>query len=135
VKRLRPIAWLVVFGCMSGCSSGLVRLTGQVEDNGQPVRLNTGETLQLDFVSAAGASLPLNLGIPARPDGSFVADMNDGTGNGLPPGKYMVKLNRESTNMTRKLDAKLFKNEHSVDVVAGVTLHIKVDLTKGTIGP
>jgi hypothetical protein len=120
---------------LTGCGSGLVRLTGQLVADGLPVRLGDGESVQLDFVTADGAYPPLNLGVYAKPDGSFAADMNDGTGRGLPPGKYKVKFNGEGTTLKRTVNPKLFKEAHPVEVTAGASLNLTVDLAKGTYGP
>lgn len=119
----------------TGCGSGLVRLTGQLEENGRPVALGGGETVQLDFASPDDALRPLILGVYAKPDGSFAADMNDGTGTGLPPGKYTVKLNREGTHLTRNSALSLFKGGHTVEVTHGGSVHLKVDLATGVISP
>lgn len=127
---------LALLLAVPGCGGGLVKLTGHLEADGQPVRLGDGETVQLDFVTADAAYPPLNLGVYAKPDGTFAADMNDGTGRGLPPGKYKVKLNSEGTTLKQqKVHPKLFKEAHPVEVTATGGLHLTVDLAKGTFAP
>jgi hypothetical protein len=61
--------------------------------------------------------------------------MNDGKGRGLPPRKYKVRLNHEGTSVERKVNPRLFKEPVVLDVVKGVSLHLTVDLAKGTIQP
>jgi hypothetical protein len=127
---------VALLAALTGCGhNGLVTLTGQLEENGQAVRLEAGETVQLDFVTADGAYPPLNLGVYARPDGSFAVDMNDGTGNGLPPGKYKVKLNGEGTSIKKKVNPRLFKEAHLVHVSAEFQTYLTVDLANGTYTP
>jgi hypothetical protein len=138
--RLARILWaavlVVLAALLTGCrDDNLVRVTGQVVENGEPVRLASGESIQIDFLTADGAYPPLALGVYAKPDGSFAVDMNDGTGRGLPPGKYKVHLNRESTSINKKVNPQLFKKSVVLEFEKGVSLHITVDLAKGTISP
>jgi hypothetical protein len=118
---------------LTGCSDNLVRVTGKVVENGEPVQLASGESIQIDLLTADGAYPPLALGVYAKPDGSFAVDMNDGTGRGLPPGKYKVHLNSEGTTISKKVNPKLFKEKVMLEVAKGGSLHLTVDLVKGTI--
>lgn len=131
-----PVFAVLTAALLGGCGGGnLVRVTGQVVENGEPVRLADGESVQIDFQTADGAYPPLALGAYARPDGSFAADMNDGTGRGLPPGKYKVRLNSEGTSIKQKVNPKLFKESLTLEVGSGASLRLTVDLAKGTITP
>ncbi|MFO0810713.1 MAG: hypothetical protein U0746_18955 [Gemmataceae bacterium] len=123
---------ILVVGC-SGANLG--RVTGQVTLNGQPYALAKGESVQVELSTADNAYPPLALGAFAKKDGTFVADMNDGTGAGLPPGKYKVRLNAEGTNLTGKVHKNLFKANCVIDVVRGTPVQLTVDLTNGTIAP
>jgi hypothetical protein len=119
---------------LAGCGGGdLVRVTGQVEENGEPRRLDQGESIRIDFTTADDLSHPLSLGIFPKRDGSFAADMNDGSGKGLPPGRYKVKLNRESTSLKTKVNGKLFKESYPLEVAPGAQIRLTIDLAKGTI--
>lgn len=137
--RLTRAPWVAAFALLAtllaGCNDNLVRVTGQVVENGQPVRLAAGESIQIDLLTADGAYPPLALGVYAKPDGSFAVDMNDGTGRGLPPGKYKVRLNSEGTTISRKVNPKLFKESVTLEIGKGVPLQLTVDLAKGTITP
>jgi hypothetical protein len=131
-----PLLAVLAAALLTGCGDrGLVRVTGQVVENGEPVRLSDGESVQVDFQTADGAYPPLALGAYARPDGGFAIDMNDGTGRGLPPGKYKVRLNGEGTSVKKKVNPKLFKEGITLEVEGGASLHLTVDLAKGTIAP
>jgi hypothetical protein len=132
----KPFALLsaLALPALAGCGGGnLVRVTGQVEENGVPRHLGTGESIRIDFTSADNAPRPLSLGIFAKRDGSFVADMNDGSGRGIPPGQYKVKLNRESTSLKTKVNSKLFKESYPLEVVPGAPIHLTIDPAAGTI--
>ena len=102
-------------------------------DNGEPVRLVEGESVQIDFQTADGAYPPLSLGAYAKKAGSCAVDMNDGTRRGLPPGKYKVRLNGEGTSLPKKVNPKLFKEGTTIEVEKGSSLHLTVDVAKGTI--
>ncbi len=119
----------------AGCArSDLARVTGQVVANGSPVQLGQGESVQIDFATADQAYPPLALGVFAKKDGSFVADMNDGTGAGLRPGRYKVRLNSESTSVkAAKVNPKLFKEAVVIDTAVGASVHLTIDLAAGTI--
>lgn len=118
----------------AGCGrSDLARVTGQVVQNGAPVQLGPGESVQIDFATADQTYPPLALGVFVKKDGTFVADMNDGTGAGLRPGKYKVKLNGESTSVKAKVSDKLFKQPVVIDTAAGTSVHLTIDLAAGTI--
>jgi hypothetical protein len=117
---------------LAGCGGGnLGRVTGLVLENGQPRALGAGDSIQIDFATADNAYPPLALGVFVRKDGTFVADMNDGTGAGLRPGKYKLKLNRESTSV--KANAKLFKESYVLDAAPGAPVRLTIDLAAGTI--
>jgi hypothetical protein len=121
---------------LTGCSSNVVRVTGQVVENGQPYELQGGECVQIDIVSADPDMYPpLALTTYSKPDGTFAADPNDGTGRGLPPGKYKLKLNREVTSLKKKANGKLFKESHPFEVVQGAPVRLTIDLATGTITP
>jgi hypothetical protein len=126
---LAALALMTLFGCRG---SDLTRVTGQVIEDGQPRQLSPGESIQIDFATADNAYPPLALGVFVRRDGTFVADMNDGTGAGLRPGKYKVKLNRESTSV-KKVNARLFKESYTLDAALGTPIRLTIDLTAGTI--
>lgn len=137
VRLIRPAVLFVALLCpaLAGCGGNLVRVTGQVVENGTPYRLAEGEVVQLDLTTADNAYPPLSLGTFAAKDGSFVVDMNDGTGRGLPPGKYKVRLNGENTSLKKKPNPKLFKEAYTLDVGTGTSPHLTVDLAAGTISP
>ena len=136
VTRTLPAALTALAALLTGCGGdNLVRVTGQVVENGAPVQLSEGQSVQVDFLTADGAYPPLSLNAYAKPDGSFAVDMNDGTGRGLPPGKYKVRLNGEGTSAGRKVNPRLFKEAAVLDVGKGTSLHLTVDLAKGTIEP
>ena len=118
---------------LSGCGGSLVRVTGQVVENGQPRRLESGESIQVEFVTVGNSPRPLSLGIFPNRDGAFSADRNDGTGAGIPPGQYKVRLNHEGTSVKTKVPGKLFKESYSLDVMPGKAVHLTIDLTAGTI--
>lgn len=125
---LAAACWLV-----PGCGSPLASVSGQVVADGQPLALADGESVQLDFSTADGAFPPLALVAYVRRDGSFVADMNDGTGRGLTPGKYKVRVNSESTVLKRKVDRKLFKESVTIDAGADAPVRLTVDVAAATI--
>jgi hypothetical protein len=121
---------------LAGCgNSNLVRVTGQVVENGQEYRLAEGETIQIDFSTADQAYPPLSLGTFVKKDGSFAVDMNDGTGRGLPPGKYKVRLNADGTSRRAKVSPKLFKEAHALEVRKGASVHLTIDLATGAVTP
>jgi hypothetical protein len=135
--RMKPavvlaLAWPALAGCGN---KNLVRVTGQVVEAGEPYRLADSETIQIDFSTADNAFPPLALGTFAKRDGSFVVDMNDGTGRGLPPGKYKVRLNGEGTSLKKKANAKLFKEAHVLEVTKAASPHLTIDLSTGTVTP
>ena len=137
-RLVRPLALVgaLLGPTLAGCGGkNLVRVTGQVVENGQPYSLAGGETVQIDFTTADGAYPPLALAAYAKADGSIVVDMNDGSGKGLSPGKYKVRLNSEGTSLNKKPNAKLFKEAYTLDVVQGAPVHLTIDLAKGTIAP
>ena len=119
----------------AGCGNRLVRVTGQVVENGQDYRLGDGETIQIDFSTADNAYPPLSLGTFVRKDGTFVVDMNDGTGRGLPPGEYRIRLNAEGTSSKAKANPKLFKEAHKLEVKQGASVRLTIDLATGAITP
>ena len=127
---LRALALLALAGC-SG--SNLARVTGRVVENGAPVQLGPGESVQIDFATADQAYPPLALGVFAKKDGTFVADMNDGTGAGLRPGKYKVRLNGESTTIKKRVNPKLFKEAVTIETTLGAPVQLTIDLAAGTI--
>ena len=129
---LAALACPALIGCGD---NGLVRVTGQVVDNSEAYRLAEGETIQIDFSTADNAYPPLALGTFVKKDGSFVVDMNDGSGRGLPPGKYKVRLNSEGTSLNKTANAKLFKEFYTLEVGKGASPHLAIDLAKGTITP
>ncbi|HEY1379156.1 MAG TPA: hypothetical protein VGF55_20305 [Gemmataceae bacterium] len=134
--RLKPVALLATLALLgpAGCAgSNLARVTGQVVANGVPVQLDQGESVQIDFATADQAYPPLALGVFAKKDGTFVADMNDGTGAGLRPGKYKVRLNGESTSVKAKVNPKLFKEAVVIDTAVGAPVRLTIDLAAGTI--
>jgi hypothetical protein len=133
---MKPVVVLVLaWPGLTGCGNqDLVRVTGQVVEAGEPYRLADGETIQIDFSTADNAFPPLALGAFAKRDGSFVVDMNDGTGRGLPPGRYKIRLNREGTSL-KKANAKLFKEAHVLEVTRATSPHLTIDLSKGTVTP
>jgi hypothetical protein len=119
---------------LAGCSgSNLARVTGRVVENGAPVQLGPGESIQIDFATADQAYPPLALGVFAKKDGAFVADMNDGTGAGLRPGKYKVRLNGESTTIKKRVNPKLFKEPATIETTLGAPVQLTIDLAAGTI--
>ena len=133
-RTLRGAAVVVLTVLSAGCGNeNLVRVTGQVVENGAPVQLATGESVQIDFHTADGTYPPLALGAYAKPDGSFAVDMNDGTGRGLPPGKYKVRLNGEGTTLNKKVNPQLFKESLVLEVGKGASLHLTVDVAKGKV--
>jgi hypothetical protein len=109
--RLRPLSKLSVLALLvlSGYGGNLVRVTGQVVENGQPRRLEPGESVQVEFVSVGNSPRPLSLGIFPNRDGAFSADRNDGTGAGIPPGQYKVRLHHEGASVKTKVAGKLFQ--------------------------
>jgi hypothetical protein len=132
----KPLALLSALAlvALAGCGgSNLARVTGQVVENGAPVQLSPGESVQIDFATADGAYPPLALGVFVKKDGTFIADMNDGTGAGLRPGKYKVRLNGESTSIKKKVNPKLFKEAVTVEAGLGTPVRLTIDLTAGTI--
>ena len=133
----RPVAaGSAAFLCLAlaSCSSGLVKTTGQLVAGGSDYPLAAGESARVDFGTADGSYPPLMLSVYAKKDGSFVADMNDGSGRGLRPGKYKVKLDRESTTV-KDVNPKLFKEEVPVDILPSAATHIVIDMKAGTITP
>jgi hypothetical protein len=135
MTALRGILFALILSAATGCgNNGLIRISGQLTENGKPVSLTAGESVQIDFITADGAYPPLNLGAYADSSGRFAVDMNDGTGNGLPPGKYKVKLNHEGTSK-KMISPKLFKEPHPIEVTAQAPLHLVVDLVTGTVTP
>jgi hypothetical protein len=126
----------LALAALPGCGGEpLARITGQVVANGAPRALSPGESVQIDFATADNAYPPLALGIFAKRDGSFVADMNDGSGRGVPPGRYKVRLNGESTSLIGKVNNKLFKEGVTLEAVLGKPIHLTIDVAAGTISP
>ena len=133
VQRFSAIFMALAVSALSGCGGNLAQVTGQVVENGEPVGLADGETVQIDFSTADNAYPPLALAAYAKGDGSFVVDMNDGTGRGLTPGKYKVRLNGEGTALKRKVNARLFKEPVTIEAVRGTPVRLTIDIAKGTI--
>jgi hypothetical protein len=136
LRRAAALFGAVVLLSAAGCSSGnIVRVTGQVVENGQPYALQSGECIQIDLVTTpdSGAKVPLSLMTYSKKDGSFAADQNDGSGRGLPPGKYAVRLNRETTTLGKKAHPKLFKDAYTFELAAGKPVHLTIDLASGAI--
>jgi hypothetical protein len=133
----KPLALLSALAMvvLSGCGNRqLVRVTGQVVENGVPRHLDPGESVQIEFLTADDAPRSLSLGVFPKQDGSFVADMNDGSGRGIPPGKYKVKLNSEGSRLkSSKINAKLLKESYPLEVTTGAAIHLTIDLAAGTI--
>jgi hypothetical protein len=128
---LPALAVLVLPGCGD---RNLVAVIGQVVENGTPRHLDPGESIQIEFLTADEASRSLSLGIFPKPDGSFVADMNDGSGRGIPPGNYKVRLNSEGTKLkSTKINSKLFKESYPLEVARNVKVRLTIDLATGTI--
>jgi len=124
---LPAVAALALAGCGGG---NLGRVTGQVVENGQPRALGPGGEYPDRFrPRPTTPTRPLALGVFVRRDGTFVADMNDGTGAGLRPGKYKLKLNRESTSI--KTNAKLFKESYTLEAAPGTPVRLTIDLGRG----
>lgn len=134
---LKPTAVLIALLCpaLAGCGDNLTRVTGRVVENGEPYRLADGEAIQIDFSTADEAYPPLNLNAFVARDGTFAVDMNDGTGKGLPAGKYKVRLDREGTTLNKKPSDKLFKDAYVLEVGKGNSPRLTVDLAKGTVAP
>ncbi len=133
----RPLAaGLAALGCLvlSSCSSGLTKTTGQLVAGGSDYPLAAGESARVDFSTTEGTYPPLMLTMYVKKDGSFVADMNDGSGRGLPPGKYKVRMDRETTSV-KDVNPKLFKEDTAIDVPANARVNLVVDLKAGTITP
>jgi hypothetical protein len=120
---------------LAGCGGNLVRVTGQVVQDGEPYRLADGETIQIDFSTADGGYPPLALAAFVKKDGTFAVDMNDGSGKGLPPGRYKIRLDREGTSLKKKPSDKLFKEPYVLEVGKGTSPHLIVDLARGTVTP
>jgi len=130
IKALVALALLAT----AGCGSNIVRVTGQIVANGQPTGLETGECIQVDLVTIDSAGgLPLSIMTFVKKDGRFAADQNDGSGRGLPPGKYAVRLNRETTAVKKTINGKLFKDKHTIEVAAGRPVHLTIDVATGDI--
>jgi hypothetical protein len=104
-----------------------------VVENGEPRRLGQGEHIQVEFFTAGEAGRPLALGAFVNRDGRFAADLNDGSGRGIPPGQYQVRLNREGTKVSTKVNARLFKEWHPLEVAPGKPRHLTIDLAAGSI--
>jgi len=129
----KALAVLALFAA-AGCGGNIVRVTGQIVENGQPTGLQTGECIQVDLVTVDSAGgLPLSIMTFVQKDGRFAADQNDGSGRGLPPGKYAVRLNRETTAVKKTINGKLFKDKHVVEVAAGRPVHLTIDVSTGDI--
>jgi hypothetical protein len=135
VPRLSAVLVALAVSALPGCGGDLARVTGQVVENGGPVRLADGETIQIDFSTADNAYPPLALAAYAKSDGSFVVDMNDGTGRGLTPGKYKVRLNSEGTALKRKVNPRLFKESVAIDAARDTPTRLTIDLATGAISP
>ena len=133
VSWLPAVSVALAVSALPGCGSPLARVTGQVVENGEPVRLAGGEAVQIDFSTADGAYPPLSLAAYARGDGNFTVDMNDGTGRGLTPGKYKVRLNGEGTTIKRKVNPRLFKESTSIEATRDAPVQLTIDIAKGTI--
>jgi hypothetical protein len=133
VSRLLAAGIALAVLVLSGCGGKLARITGQVVDNGEAVRLAEGETVQIDFSTADNAYPPLALAAYARSDGSFVVDMNDGTGRGLTPGKYKVRLNGEGASLKRKVNTRLFKESVTIEAALNRPVRLTIDLSSGAI--
>jgi hypothetical protein len=135
VPHLSAAVIALAVSALPGCGSDLARVTGRVVENGEPVRLADGETVQIDFSTADNAYPPLSLAAYAKSDGSFVVDMNDGTGRGLTPGKYKVRLNAEGTALKRKVNPRLFKEPVAVEAARDKPIRLTIDIASGTISP
>ena len=135
VFRLSVVLIALGVSALPGCGGNLARVTGQLVEHGSPVRLAGGETVQIDFSTADNAYPPLALAAYARSDGSFVVDMNDGTGRGLSPGKYKVRLNGEGTVLQRKVNPRLFKGSVTIEAARERPVHLSIDLANGTFTP
>jgi hypothetical protein len=140
-SRFPRLSRAVLLACLAcpaaaGCGdNNLVRVTGQAVADGEAYRLADGETIQIDFTTADDAYPPLALGTFVKKDGRFAVDRNDGTGKGLPPGKYKLRLNPEGTSLKRKPNAKLFKEAYTLELTKGTAPHLTIDLSEGTIAP
>jgi hypothetical protein len=131
-KRSRYLPALALL-VLSGYGGNLVRVTGQVVENGQPRRLEPGESVQVEFVTVGNSPRTLSLGIFPNRDGALSADQNDGTGAGIPPGQYKVRLNLEGASVKTKVAGKLFQESYALGVVPGKLVHLTIDLLAGTI--
>jgi hypothetical protein len=133
VPRLSAVFLALAVLALSGCGGNLARISGQVVENGAPVQLTDGETVQIDFSTADNAYPPLALAAYAKSDGSFVVDMNDGTGRGLTPGKYKARLNGEGTALKRKVNPRLFKESVTLEATRDAPVRLTIDIATGTI--
>jgi hypothetical protein len=76
---------------LAGCGGGNVRVTGQLVEDGRPFPLPPGEAVAVHIHTADPAVYPPRAYLKfVKPDGSFAAGPNDGSGKGLPPGKYKI---------------------------------------------
>jgi hypothetical protein len=125
---LAALALLSLAGC-----SGNVRVTGQLVEDGQPYALPPGESLEVHLLSTDPAMYPPRDFLKmVDPDGRFTADQGDGSGRGLPPGRYKVKLRSETPAVKTKLQGKP-ELTAEFEAARGAPVHLTIDLGKRTI--
>lgn len=86
--------WALAMLCAGvvGCGRmDLGHVRGEVVGNGERRGFQHPEMMNVTF-SMDDANIPRGYTTPVKADGTFSVDMNDGTGRGIPEGKYVVAI-------------------------------------------
>jgi hypothetical protein len=119
---------LLLFG-ITGCAR-VAHVSGRVIEDGKPFT-PTQEMIALVF---ARVDSPMRLSVSVQKDGTFV--VYGPNNEGLPPGKYKVGYYSEvegNKAMKRIKDLAADKSSLELDLAAGNSVEITVDLVRGTM--
>ncbi len=148
----------VVCVCVGCGRKDLGSVVGRVVQDGSPRGFQSPESMSVRFSTESHVP-PRMFAATVHPDGAFRVDLNDGTGRGVPEGRYIVTIDTDGLLIKdpkakeipellpngqpnpdaryprpgRELKVKLGRASCTVEVLRGKTLELLVDLDQGTI--
>jgi hypothetical protein len=128
-KRSAVLLGLLLLSGAAGCSR-VARVSGRVVEDGQPYAA-TDEMVALVFTRVDSS---MKLSVSVQKDGSFV--VYGPNNEGLAPGKYKVGYYSEidgDKSRKRIKDLPADKSTLELDLAAGDSVYLTIDLVKGTM--